>query len=303
MEQSFFNLIYFLHCPGLAETFLDVLLSSVSIWLAVMIGLVIEKEQSALRAQSSSIRSSKSQAKIAEESVPKTVKFQPFIKEEALVSIHNDVFLSTAEQFFDLLLNDDSNFINEYRSVRKDTNLTVIETVQQAHDVPFGYYFEASQALLEWLMKKQKAFDRQGDMVVAAWAEQQQHEMNLRSLANYRWVVSCIAEATRSSMSPGSVHCSRACNLLAQDRMQKQRRSRMKLQNSSKNQTAENSEAAQNSEFSNGEFQQISSQHSPSMHTEAAKIWTRQINTALFKAKICFEDTATRTSTEAEPTD
>ncbi|CAL5335263.1 unnamed protein product [Camellia sinensis] len=131
---------------------------------------------------SSSIRSSKSQAKIAEESMPKIVKFQPFIKEEALVSIHNDVFPSTAEQFFDLLLNDDSNFINEYRSVRKDTNLTVIETVQQAHDVPFGYYFEASQASLEWLMKKQKAFDRQGDMVVAAWAEQQQqqHEMNLR---------------------------------------------------------------------------------------------------------------------------
>ncbi|CAL5340856.1 unnamed protein product [Camellia sinensis] len=76
---------------------------------------------------------------------------------------------------------------------------------------------KASQASLEWLMKKRKAFDRRGDMVVAAWAEQQQqqhHEMNLRSSANYRWVVSCIAEATRSSMSPGSVHCSRACNLL-----------------------------------------------------------------------------------------
>ncbi|KAF5962146.1 hypothetical protein HYC85_003355 [Camellia sinensis] len=152
-----------------------------------------EKEQSALRAQSSSVRSSKSQAKITEESVPKTVKFQPFIQEEALVSIHNDVFPTTTEQFFDLLLNDDSNFINEYRSVRKDTNLTigpwhdadeydgqvreiksralcnspmcppdtamtewqqavlspdkkqlVFETVQQAHDVPFGSYFEVS---------------------------------------------------------------------------------------------------------------------------------------------------------------
>ncbi|CAL5378691.1 unnamed protein product [Camellia sinensis] len=34
------------------------------------------------------------------------------------------------------------------------------------------------------------------------------------SSATYRWVVSCSAEATRSSMSPGSVHCSRACNLL-----------------------------------------------------------------------------------------
>ncbi|CAL5377277.1 unnamed protein product [Camellia sinensis] len=35
------------------------------------------------------------------------------------------------------------------------------------------------------------------------------------SSATYRWVVSCSAEATRSSMSPGSLHCSRACNLLA----------------------------------------------------------------------------------------
>ncbi|KAI8028702.1 hypothetical protein LOK49_LG01G00809 [Camellia lanceoleosa] len=104
----------------------------------------------ALSCLSDSVRRSKSQAKITEESVPKIVKFQPFIKEEALVSIHNDVFLSTAEQFFDLLLNNDSNFINEYRSVRKDTNLT------------------ASQASLEWLMKKRKAFDRRGDMVVAA---------------------------------------------------------------------------------------------------------------------------------------
>ncbi|CAL5439892.1 unnamed protein product [Camellia sinensis] len=102
-----------------------------------------EKEQSALCAQSSSVRSNKSQAKITEESMPKTVKFQPFIQEEALVSIHN--------QFFDLLLNDDSNFINEYRSVRKDTNLTispVFETVQQAHDVPFGSYFEETEEMI-----------------------------------------------------------------------------------------------------------------------------------------------------------
>ncbi|CAL5431178.1 unnamed protein product [Camellia sinensis] len=108
----------------------------------------MEKEQSALRAQSSSVRNSKSQAKITKESVPKTVKFQPFIQEEALVSIHNDVFPSTTEQFFDLLLNDDSNFINEYRSVRKDTNLTVFEIVQQAHDVPFGSHFEEIEEMI-----------------------------------------------------------------------------------------------------------------------------------------------------------
>ncbi|CAL5393729.1 unnamed protein product [Camellia sinensis] len=58
----------------------------------LVLGVLGEKEQSALRAQSNPVRSSKSQAKITEESVPKTVKFQPFIQEEALVSIHNDVF-------------------------------------------------------------------------------------------------------------------------------------------------------------------------------------------------------------------
>ncbi|OAY78253.1 Chaperone protein DnaJ [Ananas comosus] len=40
---------------------------------------------------------------------------------------------------------------------------------------------KASQAWMEWLMKKRKAFDQRGDMAVAAWAEQQQREMNLRA--------------------------------------------------------------------------------------------------------------------------
>lgn len=30
-------------------------------------------------------------------------------------------------------------------------------------------------------MKKRKAFDQRGDMAIAAWAEQQQREMNLRA--------------------------------------------------------------------------------------------------------------------------
>lgn len=34
---------------------------------------------------------------------------------------------------------------------------------------------------MEWLMKKRKAFDQRGDMAIAAWAEQQQREMNLRA--------------------------------------------------------------------------------------------------------------------------
>lgn len=40
---------------------------------------------------------------------------------------------------------------------------------------------QASQAWMEWLMKKRKAFDQRGDMAVAAWAEQQQRELNLRA--------------------------------------------------------------------------------------------------------------------------
>lgn len=40
---------------------------------------------------------------------------------------------------------------------------------------------KASQAWMEWLMKKRKAFDQRGDMAIAAWAEQQQREMHLRA--------------------------------------------------------------------------------------------------------------------------
>ncbi|KAI3996322.1 hypothetical protein MKX01_026790 [Papaver californicum] len=39
---------------------------------------------------------------------------------------------------------------------------------------------KASQAWMDWLMKKRTAFDQRGDMAVAAWAEQQQHELNVR---------------------------------------------------------------------------------------------------------------------------
>ncbi|KAG9446990.1 hypothetical protein H6P81_013118 [Aristolochia fimbriata] len=151
-----------------------------------------EKEQSALRAHSSSIRGGKKQAKVPEESdTLKTEKFQAFVKEEVLVPIVKGVFSCTAEQFLNILLSDDSKFLHEYRSARKDTNLSVgqwhvtdeyegqvreitfrtlcnspmcppdsamtewqhfvlspnkstlvFETVQQAHDVPFGSYFE-----------------------------------------------------------------------------------------------------------------------------------------------------------------
>ncbi|XP_057469741.1 BAG-associated GRAM protein 1-like isoform X2 [Actinidia eriantha] len=83
------------------------------------------EEHSACPAHSNSITGSKRQVDIPEESMPKTLKFQPFTKEEALVGIHNAVFPSTTEQFFDLLLSDGSNFMIEYRSSRKDTNIVI----------------------------------------------------------------------------------------------------------------------------------------------------------------------------------
>ncbi|XP_072972833.1 BAG-associated GRAM protein 1-like isoform X1 [Typha angustifolia] len=150
-----------------------------------------EWAQSELRAHSSSARGSRKEIKVPEDRVAVTENLLPFIKEEVLVSIFNDTFPCTAEQFFVILLSDDSKFISEYRSARKDTNLTfgqwhvadeydgqvreityrsvchspmcppdtamtewqhavfsvdkmnlIFETVQQAHDVPFGSSFE-----------------------------------------------------------------------------------------------------------------------------------------------------------------
>ncbi|KAK6938197.1 DnaJ domain, partial [Dillenia turbinata] len=50
---------------------------------------------------------------------------------------------------------------------------------------------KASQAWMEWLMKKRKAFDQRGDMAIAAWAEQQQLQMNL-----------CACRLSRSKIDP-----------------------------------------------------------------------------------------------------
>ena len=41
------------------------------------------------------------------------------------LNISQDNFPCTAEQFFNLLLSDDSNYINEYRSARKDSEVIV----------------------------------------------------------------------------------------------------------------------------------------------------------------------------------
>ncbi|XP_019423973.1 PREDICTED: BAG-associated GRAM protein 1-like isoform X2 [Lupinus angustifolius] len=90
--------------------------------------LEVEKKENAeseLHAHSSSVRGGKILDKVPEESIPKAGKLQPFIKAEALVGIYNDDFPCAAEQFFNLLLKDDSNFTNKYRFVRKDTNLVI----------------------------------------------------------------------------------------------------------------------------------------------------------------------------------
>ncbi|KAK4345335.1 hypothetical protein RND71_035511 [Anisodus tanguticus] len=156
--------------------------------VVIPLGDIDEREQSALRAHSSSVKGSKKMDMSQEENVPRTAKSQPFIK-EVLSGIYNDTFPCTPRHFFDLLLADDSNFIND--TSRKDSNLNigqwhsadeydgqvreitfrticnspmcppdsamteyqhailspdkkklVFETVQQAHDVPFGSCFE-----------------------------------------------------------------------------------------------------------------------------------------------------------------
>ncbi|XP_031125283.1 BAG-associated GRAM protein 1-like isoform X1 [Ipomoea triloba] len=84
-----------------------------------------EREQSALRAHSSSIKGGNQLSQNPEESVPKADKFQSFIKEEVLSGIYNDIFPCTAEEFFGILLSDGSNFTQEYRAARKDSNLTM----------------------------------------------------------------------------------------------------------------------------------------------------------------------------------
>ncbi|KAL1290363.1 hypothetical protein AAHE18_20G123800 [Arachis hypogaea] len=147
--------------------------------------------ESELQAHSSSIAGHKILDKATEESMPETGKLKPFIKEEVLVGIYNDVFPSTAEHFLNLLLNDGSQFTSNYHEVRKDDNLEigqwhcgdefdgqlreitfrslcnnpmcppdtamtewqhvvltpdkkklVFGIVHQAHDVPFGSFFE-----------------------------------------------------------------------------------------------------------------------------------------------------------------
>ncbi|KAG6486716.1 hypothetical protein ZIOFF_055295 [Zingiber officinale] len=88
-----------------------------------------ETAQSALRAHSSSVEGSRRQIKLSNESSIECVKIQNFINEDVLVSIVHETFPCTAEEFYTVLLSDDSKFTEEYRSARKDTNLNVSITM------------------------------------------------------------------------------------------------------------------------------------------------------------------------------
>ncbi|XP_022848745.1 BAG-associated GRAM protein 1-like [Olea europaea var. sylvestris] len=207
----------------------------------------VEKEQSALRAHSSSIRGSRGQSKVSEKSPPKTEKFQPFIKEEVLSGIYNNVFPCTAEQFFKFLLDDDSNFTNEYRTARKDTNLfmgqwhaadeydgqvreitfrslcnspmcppdtamtewqhavlsadkktLVFEIVQQAHDVPFGSYFEVH---CRWSLNTNSEASCTLDIKVGAHFKKwcvMQSKIKVGAINEYKKEVDLMLEVARS---------------------------------------------------------------------------------------------------------
>ncbi|KAJ3681402.1 hypothetical protein LUZ60_015891 [Juncus effusus] len=102
-----------------------ILQKSAENYLAMLLAEKKEWEQSAKRAHSSSVRRPINETVIPENNADVTAKIQPFIKEEVLVSIFEDVFPCTAEQFFFSLLNDDSKYIAEYRSKRQDLDLNM----------------------------------------------------------------------------------------------------------------------------------------------------------------------------------
>ncbi|XP_057777107.1 BAG-associated GRAM protein 1-like isoform X2 [Salvia miltiorrhiza] len=92
---------------------------------AALLGFVKEEKQSAVNTCNCGVKGSERESKTSEEIVTKPEKFQPFIKEEVLTSIFNDIFPCTVEQFFKFVLDDDSTFTSEYHAARKDSNLKV----------------------------------------------------------------------------------------------------------------------------------------------------------------------------------
>ncbi|CAL5063369.1 unnamed protein product [Urochloa decumbens] len=84
-----------------------------------------ERAQSALRAHSSSRKNSKKEINVPEDCVALTGQLQPFVKEEVLVPVFDGTFPCTAEQFFSVLLSDESSYITEYRTDRKDKDINL----------------------------------------------------------------------------------------------------------------------------------------------------------------------------------
>ncbi|KAF8780816.1 hypothetical protein HU200_000762 [Digitaria exilis] len=84
-----------------------------------------ERAQSALRAHSSSRKNSKKEVNVPEDCAALTGQLQPFVKEEVLVPVFNGTFPCTADQFFSILLSDDSSYITEYRTDRKDKDINL----------------------------------------------------------------------------------------------------------------------------------------------------------------------------------
>ncbi|WVZ65568.1 hypothetical protein U9M48_014909 [Paspalum notatum var. saurae] len=84
-----------------------------------------ERAQSALRAHSSSRKNSKKEINVPDDCAALTGQLQPFVKEEVLVPVFSGIFPCTAEEFFSILLSDDSNYITEYRTDRKDKDINL----------------------------------------------------------------------------------------------------------------------------------------------------------------------------------
>ncbi|KAM3233643.1 BAG-associated GRAM protein 1 isoform X1 [Capsicum annuum] len=211
-----------------------------------------EMEQSALRAHSSSVKGCKKMEINQEESVAKIQKFQQFIKEEVLSSVYNiDVLTCTAEQFFDLLLADGSNFTNEYRAAGKDFNLNmgqwnsaseydgqvreitfrticnspmcppdtavteyqhavlsldkktlVFETLQQAHDVPFGSCFEVHcRWSLETTSESSCSLDIEAGVHFKKWCIMQS-KIKTGAINEYKKELAIMLEVARSFVKP-----------------------------------------------------------------------------------------------------
>ncbi|XP_057775318.1 uncharacterized protein LOC130994286 [Salvia miltiorrhiza] len=79
-------------------------------------------------------------------------------------------------------LDEDETAETRFIKIQAAYELLIDEEKRRQYDIDNRVNpMKASQAWMEWLLKKRKAFDQRGDMAIAAWAEQQQLELNLRA--------------------------------------------------------------------------------------------------------------------------